>query len=137
MAAVTAEGRLFTRVRSRSLNRSDSVAFLKHLRVHLPAGKLLVIWDGSPIHRFQAMRTFQASAFAAEHFVFEVLPAYAPDLNPLDTGGWHLLKNVALANVCSHDLVDLRENLPVAVAGLRRKPHLIQAAFSGAKLSLG
>lgn len=108
MAAVTADGQLFTRVRSRSLNSFDSVTFLRHLRVHLPAGKPLIIWDGSPLHRFKAMRAFQASTFAAENFVFESLPAYAPDLNPLDTGVWHLLKDVALANVCGHDLVELR-----------------------------
>ena len=137
MAAVTMDGQLFARVRARSLDSFDGVAFLKHLRMHLPGGKLLIIWDGSPIHRFKAMRPFQQSAFAIENFVFELLPAYAPDLNPLDTGVWHLLKDVALANVCGHDLVELRENLHVAIAGLRRKPHLIQAAFAGAKLSLG
>ena len=134
MAAVTMDGQLFTRVRSRSLNSFDSVAFLRHLRVCLPADKLLIIWDGSPIHRFRAMRAFQASA-AAKNFVRETRPAYAPDLNPLDTGIWHLLKDVALANVCGHNLVELREKLTAAIVGLRRKPHLIQAAFAGAKLA--
>lgn len=76
------------------------MGFLRHLRGHLHGGKLLVIWDGSPIHRHKAMRAFRLSAEAEEHFVFEALPAYAPDLDPLDTGIWHHLKDVALANVC-------------------------------------
>ena len=136
MAAVTAEGQLLTRVRDHSLRSEDGVAFLRHLRGHLPAGKLLVIWDGSPIHRHKAMRAFLRSA-EAENFVFESLPGYAPDLNPLDTGIWHHLKDVALANVCCHDLKELRESLAAAILGLRRKPRLIQAAFANAKLGLG
>ena len=129
------DGLLYTRVRSRSLNSFDSGAFLRHLRVHLPADKLLIIWDGSPIHRFRAMRAFQTSE-AAKDFILEALPAYAPDLNPLDTGVWHLLKDIALANVCCHDLEELREKLAAAIIALRRKPRLIQAAFAGAKLAL-
>ena len=136
MAAVTTEGQLFTRMRDHSLRSEDSVAFLRHLRGHLPAGKLLVIWDGSPIHRHKAMRVFGLSA-EAEPFVFESLPGYAPDLNPSDTGIWHHLKDVALANMCCRDLLELREVLTTALGELRRKPRLIQAAFANAKLDLG
>ena len=82
------------------------------------------------------MRAFRLSP-EAESFVFEPLPGYAPDLNPLDTGIWHHLKDVALANVCCHDLKELREKLTAAILGLRRKPHLIHAAFANAKLDLG
>ena len=82
------EGQLFTRVRDHSLNSFDSVAFLQRLQARWPENKLLVIWDGSPIHRFRAVRAFQETA-AAENFVFERLPGYAPDLNPLDAGVWH------------------------------------------------
>lgn len=136
MAAVTMDGQLFTRVRDRSLRSEDSVAFLRHLRGHLPGGKILVLWDGSPIHRHKAMRAFRLSAEAQENFVFESLPAYAPDLDPLGTGIWHHLKDVALANVSCHNLRELRENLTAAILGLRRKPRLIQAAFANAKLDL-
>ena len=135
MAAVTMEAELFARVRDHSLRSEDSVAFLRHLRGHLPGDKLLVIWDGSPIHRHKAMRAFRLSA-EAESFVFESLPGYAPDLDPLDTGVWHHLKDVALANVCCHDLPELREKLTAAILGLRRKPRLIHAAFANAKLNL-
>ena len=62
MAAVTMDGQLFTRVRDRSLRSEDSVAFLRHLRGHLPGGKILVLWDGSPIHRHKAMRAFRLRA---------------------------------------------------------------------------
>lgn len=135
MAAVTMDGQLYARVRERSLNSLDSVAFLQHLRGQLPGDKLLVIWDGSPIHRFKAVREFLATP-AAEYFILERLPGYAPDLNPLDTGVWHLLKEVELGNVCCHTLQELRHALTAAISRLRRKPRLIQACFGGAKLDL-
>ena len=135
MAAVTMEGELYSRVRTRSLNSFDSVAFIQRLQAQRPESKLLVVWDGSPIHRFKAVRTFQQTP-AAEHFVFERLPGYAPDLNPLDAGVWHHLKDVSLANVCCHDLDQLQGELARAIKALRAKPHLIQACFGAAKLSL-
>ena len=96
-------GQFYARVRARSLNRFDSVAFVQHLQARWPERKLLVIWDGSPIHRFKAVRAFQTTP-AAENFVFEQLPGYAPDLNPLDAGVWYHLKDVSLANVCCQNL---------------------------------
>ena len=41
-----------------SLNSFDAVAFIQRLQAYRPASKLLVIWDGSPIHRFRAVRAF-------------------------------------------------------------------------------
>ena len=135
MAAVTMAGELFSRVRARSLNSFDSVAFIQRLQARWPKSKLLVIWDGSPIHRFKAVRAFQQTP-AAANFIFEQLPGYAPDLNPLDAGVWHHLKDVALANVCCHDLDQLQEELARAIKVLRAKPRLIQACFGAAKLSM-
>ena len=129
------EGELFTRVRDRSLNSFDAVAFIQRLQARWPENKLLVIWDGSPIHRFRAVRAFQETA-AAGNFILERLPGYAPDLNPLDAGVWHHLKHVALANVCCRDLDQLREELARAIKALRAKPSLIRACFGAAKLDL-
>jgi transposase len=59
----------------------DVVRFLKHLMRQIP-GKLLVIWDGSPIHRGgQAVKEFLAGG-AASRVRLGQLPGYAPDLNP-------------------------------------------------------
>lgn len=135
MAAVTMDGQFYARVRAHALNSADSVSFIQRLQARWPERKLLVIWDGSPIHRFKAVRAFQATS-AAEPFVFEQLPGYAPDLNPLDCGVWHHLKHVALANVCCRDLDQLRKELARATKALRAKPRLIQACFGAAKLDL-
>jgi hypothetical protein len=49
------------------------VRFLRHLHRHL-SGPLLVVWDGSPIHRAQPMRDFSAAG-AAARIRLEQLPA--------------------------------------------------------------
>ena len=62
----------------------------------------------------------------------EILPGYAPDLNPWDEGGWHHLKNVEMRNLVCRDLEELHERLDLAVGRVRQKPHLVRAFFQQA-----
>ena len=50
MSGITTQGRLYTMVRREALDSLDSVVCLTHVLPHV-ADKLLVIWDGSPIHK--------------------------------------------------------------------------------------
>ena len=70
-------------------------------------GKLLVIWDGSPIHRGRAVKDFLASG-ASPRLQLEQLPGYAPDLNP-DEGVWKHLKCVELKNLCCQSLAEVED----------------------------
>ena len=63
MAGITPAGKLYTLVRQEALSSADSVVFLKHLLVQT-GKKLLVIWDGSPIHRWGAVPEFLADGGA-------------------------------------------------------------------------
>jgi transposase len=56
------------------------VAFLEHLLREVP-GRMVLIWDGAPIHRSQVIQEFLANG-AAPRLHLERLPAYAPELNP-------------------------------------------------------
>jgi transposase len=128
IGGVTPDGKLLLQaVADRALRSPDVVRFLKHLLAHLP-GKLLVIWDGAPIHHGQPVKAFLAGA-AAGRLHLEQLPGYAPDLNPLDQGVWQHLKHVELANVCCTDLRHLRRELHGAAKRLRHKPHLIRGSI--------
>jgi hypothetical protein len=49
MGGMTPAGRIYTLARQESLNGSHSVEFLVHL-MRVASERLLVIWDGSPIH---------------------------------------------------------------------------------------
>jgi hypothetical protein len=59
------------------------VRFLKHLLRPIP-GKLLVIWDGSPIHRGGVVKDFLAGG-ACRRLKLEQLPGYAPDFSGLQS----------------------------------------------------
>ena len=130
IGAVTPAGRLLLHLRERAVRGPDVVRFLQHLLRHLP-GKLLVRWDGAPIHRAQPVKAFLAAG-AAARLRLEQLPGYAPDLNPLDQGVWQHLKHVELANVCCRDLAHLRRELHAGAKRLRRRPQVIRGCIQHA-----
>ena len=133
MSGITPQGWLFTMIRNEALNGLDSVHFLNHLLWQIK-GKLLVIWDGSPIHRNQFVKAYLEDG-AAKKIHLEQLPPYAPDLNP-DEGVWDYLKYVELENLCCTNLNDLRQELLLAIRRLRHKPELIQSFFAHAGLAI-
>jgi transposase len=132
MSGLTMDGRLSTLVRDHALDSLDSMVFLKHLLPHV-SETLLVIWDGSPMHKGH-VRTCLAEG-AARQIHWEQLPAYAPDLNPGE-GVWQHLKHVDMRNLCGVNLPHLRSELRLAIKRLRRKPHVLTACVAQAGLSI-
>jgi transposase len=122
MSAITLEGKLYMLEQERSFKGEDVVRFLKHLLRQIP-GKLLVVWDGSPIHRGRAVKDFLGSG-ASHRLQLEQLPGYAPDLNP-DEGVWRYLKYVELKNLCCQSLKELKVELRKAKERLRHKREVI------------
>lgn len=122
MSGITLEGKLLMVEKEGAFKGPDVVSFLKHA-LHQMAGKLLVIWDGSPIHRSKAVKKFLEDG-AASRLQLEQLPSYAPELNP-DEGIWKHLKYVELKNVCCRSLSELRVELRKAKERLRHKKHII------------
>jgi transposase len=131
ISAISPEGKLYFHSQDRSINSADVVAFLEHLLREVP-GRMVMIWDGSPIHRSHTIKEFLANG-AAQRIHLERLPAYAPELNP-DESLWQQLKGVELRNVCCFTIPHLQGELRHAVKRVRRKPRLIQSFFRGAKL---
>jgi transposase len=131
MGGVTPEGKVYTLARPQSLNGLHTIAFLVHLG-RLVGDRLLVIWDGSPIHRRAEVSAFVAEARGKIHV--EPLPAYAPDLNPVEWL-WRHLKEVELANVSCLDLDQLHQELHLALGRSRQKPSLVQSFLEGAELA--
>jgi transposase len=126
ISAITPDGRLFTHVQGGAFRGPAVVAFLRQLLRQI-RGKLLVIWDGAPIHQSRPVKDFLAAG-AAKRLHLERLPRYAPELNA-DEGVWKLLKCGELANRCCQDLAELRWELGLALRRLRRKPNLLVACF--------
>jgi len=133
MGGMTPAGKVYTLVKQESLNGLHSVEFLLHL-LRVAGKRLLVIWDGSPIHRREEVKEFVSGTHGKVWL--EALPGYAPDLNPWDEGGWHHLKNVEMRNLVCLDLEELHQQFHLAVGRLRQKPHLVQAYFAQAGLKI-
>lgn len=133
MSGVTPCGQLYTLTRRRPLTSAECIAFLGHVW-RMAGGKLLAVWDGSPIHRSKEIKAFLAGG-GSRLVHLERLPAYAPELNP-DEGVWQHLKHVELRNLCCRDLDHLSVELNLAVKRLREKPSLIRSFFAGAGLDI-
>jgi transposase len=131
ISAISPEGKLYFQSQDDAMDSSDVVAFLEHLLREVP-GRMVLIWDGAPIHRSRVIREFLANG-AAQRIHLERLPAYAPELNPGE-GLWQQLKGVELRNLCCFNIPHLRGELRDAVKRVRRKPRLIQSFFRGANL---
>ena len=133
MSGVTPSGKLFTMTRKEALTSAESIAFLLHLSRCL-GRRLLIIWDGSPIHRSQEVKRFLAQG-GSQLVHLESLPPYAPDLNP-DEGVWQHLKHVEMRNLCCDNLRHLNGELSLAIKRLRQKPQIVQSFFASAGLAL-
>jgi transposase len=106
------------------------VLFLEHLQRAIP-GKLLVIWDGLSAHRTQFVRDYIAGLNG--HILTERLPAYAPELNPVEYI-WAHLKQQELPNVCAKDLWHLGDRARHHLKRMRRRPKLIRAFWKQSSL---
>ena len=73
--------RFYFRLFPGAIKSPQIIEFLKHLMRHIP-GPLLVVWDGLPSHRSRLVREFVAATEGG--LVLERLPAYAPELNPVE-----------------------------------------------------
>ena len=92
---------LFFQTRKGTYNAESLIAFLEDLKRHLRGKKGILVWDGLPAHKSQAMKDYLHSQ--RSWLRVEPLPGYAPDLNPVETL-WGNVKGQELANRCSEDL---------------------------------
>jgi transposase len=86
--------------------------------------RVVLLWDGLPSHRSHAMRDWLATQTA--WLAVEPLPAYAPELNPVE-GLWANLKAVELANFAGDKLVEVADT---AERGIHRVCDDQQLAWS-------
>ena len=94
-------------------------------------GDILVVWDRLPAHKSAVTQQFirdQKGRLATEY-----LPAYAPELNPVEYI-WAHCKHHELPNVCAKNLWDLSDGARRALKRMRRRPRLITAFWKQASL---
>jgi transposase len=107
------------------------ISFLRYLGGELP-GPWLLLWDRLNAHRARRTSQFLASRpYPQAHF----LPAYAPDLNPIEYA-WCYLKNNPLANSPHFDLPALTRTTRRHARALQRKTTLLDSFLSHSALFL-
>ncbi len=106
------------------------VEFLTHLKRQIPR-QLLVIWDRLPAHRSRLVKQYIEDQHG--HIVLEFLPAYAPELNPVEYiwGHW---KQHELPNFCPRDFTQLSTHARRALRRMQRRPTLVSAFWKQAEL---
>ena len=122
MSGITLDGKPCMLEQERAFKGGDVVRFLKHVLGQIP-GKLLIVWDCSPIHRSKAVKEFLEGG-ASKRIRLEQLPGYAPELNP-DEGIWKHLKYTEMKNFCCESLAELRIELRKAKERLIHKKNVI------------
>jgi len=122
--------RFYFQLHAGSIKGPQVVDFLRHLQRHVP-GKLLILWDGAPIHRSRLVRDYVASTQG--RLVVERLPAYAPELNPVEYM-WGHLKTREIANLITRHAWELSFEATAALRKMRRRPSIITACYTQAEL---
>ena len=130
VAAAMTLWNFYFQVFEKAVAKEEVVRFLAHLMQHLTS-PLLIVWDRLPAHRSRLVAEFVQHMQG--QIVIEYLPAYAPELNPVEYlwGHW---KQHELPNVCPQDLWHLSERARRTLHRLRRRPSLIVAFWKQASL---
>jgi hypothetical protein len=101
-------------------------------RRQLPGGVVVLIWDNLNVHRRVELRAFtEAQAWLR---VFR-LPAYAPDLNPVE-GIWSVLKGGVLANLAVASFAHPVQVIRHGLKKIQYRSGLIEGCLAGTGLTL-
>jgi hypothetical protein len=109
------------------------IGALGELRRVLGGQKATLLWDGLPAHRSKAMGAWLRRQ--RRWLVVEPLPAYAPELNPVEAL-WSNLKGVELANLVGDTLEEVTAAAERGVQRIRGTHHLAYSFLRHCGLSL-
>ena len=122
---------LYFQIHDHNIGAVEVASFLRELHHQLQAPIILVM-DRWSVHK-AAIRRLQNSG--ATWLTVELLPAYAPELNPTEAV-WDHTKYSDLANFIADDLDDLHEAITNSLTEQAHDFYLKHAYFASAHLSL-
>lgn len=114
-----------------NVNSRTVIAFVRVLKKQL-GGPFILVWDGLQAHRSRLTLDFLAEH---EEIHVEPLPAYAPELNPVEYA-WSYLKMNPLANFAAPELDALTAAARGAGRSVQRRPSLLRSFLAHSPLSL-
>jgi transposase len=101
----------------RRANGEHTIAVLRRLRAEAPDRKLIVLWDGAPYHRAQAVREVATTL----GITLIPLPGYSPDLMPVEAL-WRWLREDVTYHHCHASAQELTRRVADFKARLNRDP---------------
>lgn len=122
--------RFYFRLHPGTIRTPQVIEFLKALQATI-GKKLLIIWDRLQAHRSKLVRAHIEAQRGA--IALEFLPAYAPELNPVEFI-WGYLKQHAMPNYCAKDLSDLAHRARRNLRSMQRRSTLVYAFWQQAEL---
>lgn len=99
---VTHTGRVLHETIAGAYDAATFLAALQRLLARIE-GRIVLLLDGAPIHRARLVTAWLDSAEVQERVEWHRLPAYAPDLNPVELGN-SAAKRGLLGNFVAEDL---------------------------------
>lgn len=123
---------LYWTVLDHNVRAEDVVNFLRQVRSHLRREMVLIL------DRLNVHRAAMAGEYVQRHsdsIRVEFLPAYAPDLSPVEQV-WNHSKYADLANLAPDDVEELDSLVNSSITNTRGQSHLLRSFFKMAGLSL-
>jgi transposase len=114
-----------------NIRTAEAVAFIKALRNSF-RNPLIIVLDRWSVHRAAAK---QILASRCKNIDFEWLPAYAPELNPVESR-WSHTKFGDLANFVPDDTPELKRAVRISLKNHTDKHQLKTSFFKTAKLQI-
>lgn len=118
-------------IHDRNLRTDEVIVFVKQLRQRYRR-PLIICWDRWQVHRSAARRIRASKMRDVE---IEWLPAYAPELNPVEAR-WSDAKFGKLANFVPEDTPELKRTVRHTLKAQKLNPRTKRSYFETAKLKL-
>lgn len=101
----------------------------------MPEGFVL-LWDGAPIHRSKEVNDFLNRPDVKSRVSTHRLPAYAPELNPVELVFSHAKCGEELANYCPSSIGELIETADGVLSNTAGDQELIRSFLLGSDLPM-
>lgn len=125
------KAKLFFRITAGAVNSRHIIGYLKELKKYRSKKRLLLVWDGLPVHRSKIVKKFLKS----EHSWLKTtrLPAYAPELNPTEYL-WSAMKSKDLCNLVPKGLKYLKRAAYKSKRRIQRRTTLLKGFLKASGL---
>lgn len=125
ISAVTNQGAFWYHVYTSRLSADKFIECLREF-LNSQRGKLIVIMDGHPVHKAKKVRAWIAER--SDRIEVELLPGYAPDLNP-DELVWHQMRHKGTSKRPLKKGESLMKRAIADLESIKRDKKLIRSLF--------